>query len=309
MYYSFAKVVACALQTAFLHIALELQVCYRAIWRDIPVAIISGLAFTVTAAKQGHCSLADFMAALPFAVVYFFLYLYSFNLSNQIAGVEEDKIDKPDRPIPSGLLTIQGAKYRWWVVTALYVATGIVIGNVWSCILWILTFLALNHGGMDKHWFTKNCIAMPLGTLVLGWAAWSIVYGSTWMNQEYTMFIVVILLFVAATVNLQDLRDVKGDSKSGRKTMPIQFGMHAARVIISCSFTIMIFVSYLAIWNQYMYSVTIYKVVYILAEVFMHLYIIIRTLFLDHTYSEFHHTYHFYTKVFALKVMNLISFL
>ena len=309
MYYSFAKVVASVIQTAFLHIALEFQVCYRAIWRDIPVAIISGLAFTVTAAKQGHCSLADFMAALPFAVVYFFLCLYSFNLSNQIAGVEEDKVDKPDRPIPSGLLTIQGAKYRWWVVTALYVATGIVIGNVWCCILWILTFLAYNHGGMDKHWFTRNCITMPLAYLLVGWAAWSIVYGSTWMNQDYTMFTAVMALYIAATMNLQDLRDVKGDSKSGRKTMPIQFGMHAARVIISCSFTIMIFVSYLAIWNQYMYSVVIYKVVYILAEVFMHLYIIIRTLFLDHTYSEFHHTYHFYSKVFALKAMNLISFL
>ena len=307
MYYSFAKVVACAVQTTFLHIALEIQVCYRVIWRDIPV-VLTGLAFTVTAAKHGHCSLADFMAALPFAVVYFFLYLYSFNLSNQIAGVEEDKVDKPDRPIPSGLLTIQGAKYRWWIVTALYVATGVVIGNVWSCILWIVTFLAYDHGGMDKYWFTKNCISMPLGTLVLGWAAWSIVYGSTWMNQDYTMFTAVMVLYIAATINLQDLRDAEGDSKSGRKTMPIQFGMHTARVIISCSFTIMIFVSYLAIWNQYMYPVTIYKVVYILAEVFMHLYIIIRTLFLDHTYSEFHHTYHFYTKVSALKVMNLISF-
>ena len=92
MYYSFAKVVASAIQTAFLHIALEFQVCYRAIWRDIPVAIISGLAFTVTAAKHGHCSLADFMAALPFAVVYFFLCLYSFNLSNQIAGVKKTRL-------------------------------------------------------------------------------------------------------------------------------------------------------------------------------------------------------------------------
>ena len=171
---------------------------HRMVWRDLPAAFYTGLAFTVTAAKHGHCSLADFMAALPYAVVYFFLYTYSFDLSNQIAGVEEDKVDKPDRPIPSGLLTIQGAKYRWWVVTALYVATGIVVGNVWSCILWIAAFLAYNHGGLDKHWFTKNCFVIPLGTIVLGWAGWSIVYSSTWMDQDYTMFTAVIVLHTAA---------------------------------------------------------------------------------------------------------------
>ena len=55
-----------------------------------------------------------------------------FNLSNQYTGAEEDKINKPDRPIPSGLVTVEGARFRWYIVTVLYLIVGLAIGNVWS---------------------------------------------------------------------------------------------------------------------------------------------------------------------------------
>ena len=126
----------------------------------------------------------DFVTVIPWALLYFFLYQYSFNLSNQIAGIEEDKINKPDRPIPSGLITLQGAKHRWYVVTALYIVAGMAIGNVWSSLLWLIATSLHNDCGWDKHWFTKNSIIMVIGVIVQAWASWSIVYGSLWMSRD-----------------------------------------------------------------------------------------------------------------------------
>ena len=288
----------------------ELQLCYRVIWRDIPSAVIGGCAFLLPAGKYCEYSPLDYMAVLPSAFYYFLLFLYSFNLCNQIVGVKEDKINKPDRPIPSGLLTIQGAKYRWSIVSALYIIAGMAIGNTCSSLLWIIITLVYCYGGWDKHWFTKTCIAMPLGVLVQGWASWSIVHGSSWMNQQYAGFLGVMLLFVGTTGNIQDLRDVEGDYQSGRKTMPIQFGMNASRVFLSAFFAVQVVVLYFTIWSQYLLqSVTTFKISYIIMQVFMHMYIFSRTLFLDNTYSDFHHTYHFYTKLYAFTAMDLIAFL
>ena len=129
------------LRSCMLQVAREFHLCYRASWRDIPAAVITGCAFTSIAAKHHDLSLMAYLCLIPWALIYYFLYLYCFNLYNQIAGAEEDKIDKPDRPIPSGLLILQGARYRWYLVTTLYILAGIAIGNVWSCFLWMLVAL------------------------------------------------------------------------------------------------------------------------------------------------------------------------
>ena len=236
-----------------------------------------------------------------------FIPLGSFNLCNQIAGTEEDKIDKPDQPIPSGLLTLQGARYRWYLITALYILAGIAIGNVWSCFMWISVTLMLCNGGWDKHWFTKNCISMTLGTLSIGWSAWSIVSGCFWMNTSYTVTTVALSLYIGVTSNAQDLRDVEGDKKTGRLTMPICFGMSASKKLLSVMFTVSPIFLLFTIWNYSLQpgvAVTPFKLVFIFADILAHLYIAVRLLHLDHTYVDLHHTYHFFTKTFPFTVMS-----
>ena len=229
----------------------EFHLCYRVTWRDIPVAVITGCAFTSSAAiRKGYYYLSDYLCLMPWTVLYFFLFVYSFNLCNQIAGVEEDKIDKPDRPIPSGMLTLTGAKYRWYTVTTLYVLANITIGNLWSPFLWIIITLMNSYGGWDKHWFTKNCVCMTLGTLAISWAGWSIVNGHVWMDQKYVTITTVLSLYAGVTANLQDLRDVEGDRKSGRIMMPICYGMSTSRQLLSIVFLIEPVILYFTVWNS-----------------------------------------------------------
>ena len=303
------KQVQSFLRSCMLQVALELQVCYRATWRDIPAAVFTGCAFTSLAAKYHELSLNCYLQLMPWTFAYFLLNLYSFNLCNQITGADEDKTDKPDRPIPSGLLTLQGAKYRWYLITIAYIVASVAIGNVWSCFLWIAVTPMYCHRGWDRHWFTKNCISMTLGTFVIGWAAWSIIYGHPWMNTTYAVTVVTLSLCVGITANLQDLRDVEGDRASGRLTMPISLGMPASKQFLSLVFIIVPVILYFTIWNQSLYlsgdlNTLIFKLVYIFADVLAHLYIALRLLYLDQTYADLHHTYHFFTKTFPFTVLS-----
>jgi 4-hydroxybenzoate polyprenyltransferase len=273
-------------------------------WRDIPAAVITGSAFTVVAARHHGYSLMDCAALIPPALLYFIPYLYMFNLCNQITGVEEDRANKPDRPIPSGMLSVQGAKYRWCVVTALYLLAGIAVGNVWSSIMWISVTLMLCCGGWDKHWFMKNCVSMTLGTMAMGWGAWSVVSGTPWMDWSYATFNGVVSLYAGITANVQDLREMDVDLKSGRSTMPVQFGLRESRILLSVTFVLAPVVLWFSLWTP----TTVFQVVWCLAEVLAHHIIAVRLLFLDHTPLDFHHTYHFYTKTLPFTVASVVIF-
>ena len=285
----------------------ELRLTYRFIWRDIPVAVVAGVAFTLVAAKHHGSSASDCVSAVLWALIYFFHYIYSFNLSNQYTGAEEDKINKPDRPIPSGLVTVEGARFRWYIITVSYLVVGVAIGNVWSSLLWILDYLVYHHCGLSEHWFTKNSIFLPVGCVVMEWAAWTIVTGSIWMDQESVLFFGLVTLYGGTQGYLQDFRDVKGDIKVRRKTMPVQFGMS-----VSIYFQIFLFIAQFAIFYSVMFSIqplTSWQTVIMLVDLILRLYLSVHLLLLDQTPTDFHHTYHSLTKHFVFFVSTGLVFL
>jgi hypothetical protein len=51
------------------------------------------------------------------SLAYAFLFLYSFNFSNQLTGIAEDTINKSDRQIPSGLKTERATRVRYLCCT------------------------------------------------------------------------------------------------------------------------------------------------------------------------------------------------
>ena len=124
------------------------------------------------------------------------------------------------------------------------------------------------------------------------------------MTTSYTVIIVTLSLYVGSTSNLQDLRDVEGDKKTGRLTIPVCFGMSTAKKLLSIMFTTLPIFLFFTIWNHSLQPVTLFKLVYIFADILAHLYIVIRLLYLDHTYVDLHHTYHFFTKTFPFTVMS-----
>ncbi len=154
------------------------------------------------------------------AFLYGFLYLYSFVVANQITGVDEDKINKPDRPIASGATSLKAATMRYYVLSALYLSYSHVLGvEKWS-LIWMATTYAYNFCAFSDFGPTKD-MCMGLGAIAQLMAAWAIGGSAPQMGWQWTK---IIAIYMSWPIPLQDLRDVPGDLKAGRRTTPIILG-------------------------------------------------------------------------------------
>ncbi|KAF7313901.1 UbiA prenyltransferase [Mycena chlorophos] len=177
-------------------VAHEIRVFWGFTKRDWSASMIPGLMYTIAALRSlDSTPSAEFVArALGRSLLYFMLYIYNFDIANQIIGVAEDRINKPDRPLASGLVSMQGAYIRWYLTTILHL-----------------------------HWTTKNLLFMSTGSLVLLQSAWGIVAPIPIRQTRWAFLLSGVFGIVAS---IQDMRDVDGDKATGRQTLPIVLGAY-----------------------------------------------------------------------------------
>lgn len=72
---------------------------------------------------------------------------------------EEDRINKPFRPVPQGLITEHGSFVRSCVWFSLLITMGVAMGVLHFTLLWIALATWYNFYGGDKHWFVKNQVS------------------------------------------------------------------------------------------------------------------------------------------------------
>jgi 4-hydroxybenzoate polyprenyltransferase len=174
------------------------------------------------------------------------------NIVNQIADLEIDRKNKPERPLVTGEVSIGRA---WAASAALYVLaivpTWIVVPYPYRspaqrigaplqlhaaffiyCLGALATFIysfpAL--GRTKRHWLAANVtIAIPRGGLlkVAGWAFVASV--GVW---EAWAIGAIFALFLLGATSTKDFSDMEGDRAHGCVTLPIRFGVRkAARMI------------------------------------------------------------------------------
>ncbi|KAJ7041046.1 hypothetical protein C8F04DRAFT_1177609 [Mycena alexandri] len=128
----------------------ELRVFWYFTWRDWSMSVVPGMIEVV-------------IQSLARSFIYFLLFIYNFDIANQINGVSEDRINKPDRPLSSGLVSLQGAYIRWYITTAVH----LVLAAAWNVLpwaaLWVFITIYTSFYGGDKHWTTKNLLFMQPG--------------------------------------------------------------------------------------------------------------------------------------------------
>ncbi|KAF9062685.1 UbiA prenyltransferase family-domain-containing protein [Rhodocollybia butyracea] len=212
-------------------------------WRDWSTTIIPGSIFSIGAMRTLPPSSAILHSYL-FLILWLTLFVYWFNLSNQIAGVEEDLINKPDRPIPSQKITIFEAKLRWALALTAFISLAVYKPTLRpETICWIFTVALLCATPLGKHWFVKNCVAMTAGTWALLGASWKAIAPLT---PRAELSILTVSLWVGLAIHIQDLRDMKGDAAIGRRTLPLVVGSSGSRWIITF---FLIPVSLLVLWK------------------------------------------------------------
>jgi len=174
-----------------------------------------------------------------------FTYIFlaaSGNIINDVYDIEIDKINRPERPIPRGSISLKQAKELFF----LYLFIGIILSLVNTLILslpLINLALAFFFGFMAwvyAKWGKKSGF---IGNIIVG-VSFSIglVYGA-YLNTPiippyiFYFFITAFSLLVAREI-IKGCEDIEGDKNQGVKTLAIKIGIKSSRNI-SVIFTLL----------------------------------------------------------------------
>ena len=144
---------------------------------------------------------------------------------NQYADVELDKVVKPYRPLPSGLVSREEALGLSWLLAMFAVARAFTISTFFGLITLTLIFFAVFyslapfsprriHPLLNTGWMAFSRGFLPM------FAVWS-VYGDLNMAWPYS---VLAFLWVFGFQASKDVPDMDGDKQFGIRTIPNIYG-------------------------------------------------------------------------------------
>ena len=180
------------------------------------------------------------------------------NALNQIYDLEIDRINKPKRPLPAGMLTLRQAWIFTWIMFAIgLLPTWWVVVypfNTWGAkffaplpehecfFIYLAAFISTfiysvpAFGRTKAHPLGANLtIAIPRGCL-LKVAGWTMVARATTLEPWFIGSIFMFFLLGAAST--KDFSDIKGDRAGGVRTLPIALGIRRAAYVIAPFFVL-----------------------------------------------------------------------
>ncbi|KAH9845978.1 UbiA prenyltransferase family-domain-containing protein [Lenzites betulinus] len=155
-------------------------------------------------------------------VIWIWLHLLQFCLSNQCLSPEEDASNKPWRPIPSGRITVANARSLRWAMLAVCLSVSAHYGVLAPSVALALGTLAHNELGMDAAWLPRN-MCNAVGYAAFNAGATYVAYAGGEHKAMAVAAQVLNALVIVSTIQAQDFQDTEGDRLTGRKTLPIVF--------------------------------------------------------------------------------------
>lgn len=151
------------------------------------------------------------------------------NVINDIADIDIDKINRPNRPLPSGMVTIEGAHNFSFLLLLIgfslaravslhYFLTTLCI----AFLLWIYSFY------LKGTVIWGNLVVALLSTVTLLYGALLSVTAVT--HVIWPSIFALIIHFCREIV--KDIADVEGDKSAGILTFPIVYGVNRALLIV-----------------------------------------------------------------------------
>ena len=165
------------------------------------------------------------------------------NILNQIFDLSIDIINKPERPLPAGTLSIRDA---WGEALLFYLLAHLLAGLIGGWTLLIVSLAAaltviysVPPFRTKRWWLPANLtIAAARGTL-LTVAGWSMVAPVDVWEPWFLGLIIGVFIFGAATT--KDYADIEGDRANGCRTLPILVGVRRS-AFLSAPFFVLPFI-------------------------------------------------------------------
>ncbi|KAF8223606.1 hypothetical protein L208DRAFT_1411645 [Tricholoma matsutake] len=206
-------------------VLFHLKTAYLFIRSDIKTILfpVSGFAFMV--------SKGIWTTRLILVPVWVLTHLFLIDIDNQSLSVDEDKLNKPWRPLPSGHLTISAAKFLSKALNVICLLVSCLLGGrelmIPTVVFCSLVYL-YDHLLLNSHYIWKNII----NGLGYEMGATMVLIGSLPRKPNMILALVLSWAIICTTVHVQDLADIEGDQKMGRRTTAIHLRENVTRVSI-----------------------------------------------------------------------------
>ncbi|KAI0043716.1 hypothetical protein FA95DRAFT_1498188 [Auriscalpium vulgare] len=196
-------------------------------------AIVTGFLFTKSDIKTtlipvtffAVASATDFeLSRLVHVMAWIWLHLLQFDVSNQTLSEDEDGMNKTDRPLPSGRMTLRSALIlRWllvpvcWIYSAFY-SVEVVYASI---ALVALTVIYDEMGAHAGHYIVRNLV--NAGGFASFEAGSTLIAGSDRHSLDGVGILAIAISagIFATTIQAQDFKDRDGDGAIGRQTIPL----------------------------------------------------------------------------------------
>ncbi|KAF8955192.1 UbiA prenyltransferase family [Flammula alnicola] len=211
-------------------VLFHLKTAYLFVRSDIKTILfpVSGFAFMVSK------DISTMRAIL--VPVWVLAHLFLIDVDNQSLSIDEDKLNKPWRPLPSGRVTISTAQFLSKALNCICLLVSWLLGGrelmIPSVVFCGLVY-SYDHLRLNSHYIWKNVIN-GFGYAVLETEATTVLSDSFNFYSSPNIILALVLSWavICTTVHVQDLADIEGDQKMGRRTTTIHLGQNVTRVSI-----------------------------------------------------------------------------
>jgi len=180
------------------------------------------------------------------------------NIINDIYDIEIDRINKPNRPLPSGKVTVKEA----WIYFTLSYSGAIVLsyfcGRAMFAIAFVIGLLLIVYSMRLTRTVLWGNLTVSLATAV------AFIYGALAVEDWQSGIIpaVFAFLFHLGREIIKDMQDLEGDVQHQSITFPARFGVRTSVLLVNFVFVLLIVLTFLPyiqnIYNDvYLWVVTL----------------------------------------------------
>lgn len=179
---------------------------------------------------QGSPTIAELLQRLPLITLFNWSNVFIFDLANQRLpeSIQEDLINKPWRPLPTGRITSEQTRTLMLVAIPTVLAINFALG-MWqdTALIFILTWLYNDLKGCDEI-MRDLIIAVAFAIFNRGSLKLAISQ-QTEISHKGDSWTAIISVVILTTMQVQDLKDQAGDRGRGRRTIPLVVGDSISR--------------------------------------------------------------------------------
>lgn len=178
------------------------------------------------------------------------------NAINDSFDIEIDRINRPSRPLPLGILTRRDAQYMWFIVSVIAICINMYI-NLHALLIVVFAVVLL------YFYSARLKRTIVIGNIVVGlMTGMTFIYGGAVIGYFERALLPAAFAFLinVARELVKDVEDIKGDRQEQAATLPVQYGIRPALIAATLLLLTLVGLTFIAIINSVYQAAFMYTV-------------------------------------------------